>query len=230
MASRAEAADDTPFVQRDVSLPALERSVLAAMDAVLEGFDVAVRPLRAADDTAVQQIGSSRALRHATRMALHQELVALLARAPATPGDLRVIAALLDIVPCIERIDAQCRVIAEATPELGDPVSATALRAGMAQLEQLVRAQVADARHAVAARDIAIAEQLPGGAALVHSVSREIARSPAIAGPDPQARRLAAAAVVLTNALEQISEDAVEIAEQVVAMTSGLFQELAGGT
>ena len=61
-------------------------------------------------------------------------------------------------------------------------------------------------------------------------MSRELAQSPAIAGSDPGARELAAGVGAVTNGLEQVSEDAVEIAEQIVSMTSGLFAELAGGT
>lgn len=230
MTSSAEPAQHAPLVRHPQSLPALERSLLDALDAALERLDATVRPLRAVDTDAVSQVAGADARRPAVRAALHQDLVTLLALKPASAGELRVIAALLHIVPCIERIVAQCAVMADLMPELGGGTAAAAgLRAEVARLEQLTRAQVADARQALAARDVAVAEQLPGRAVLVSSMISAIAWSPAIAGRDPEARRLAAVAVVVTNALEQISEDAVEIAEQVVTMTCGLFQELAGG-
>ncbi len=106
---------------------------------------------------------------------IHQGVLSLLARQSPVAGDLRIVAALLHIVRCIERMGDQCANIAKLVrlSGYGAPKDNDILDT-IERMGQLARSQASQAKDAFATRNVAIAQDLVG---LDGEIKRSTARS-----------------------------------------------------
>jgi phosphate transport system protein len=162
---------------------------------------------------------------------VHQGILSLLARQLLTAEDLRAIAALLHLIRCVERMGDQCVNIATLVPLSGHeaPKDKDILDA-IERMGVLVRSQVAQARDAFKTRHVSLARDLVRQDAEVNRLNRAIFQRAVDVGDDHELREWAMFMVLVARCLERIGDNTVDIAEQVVFVVTGLFQEFSHPT
>jgi phosphate transport system protein len=158
---------------------------------------------------------------------VHEDALALLARQTPVAGDLRLIAALLQTVRCIERMGDQCANIAKLVPLSGSEAATDAdILATIERMGELVRSQVSQAEEAFDTRDVAVARELVGRDGEVNRLDREVFTRALEIGGNVKVREWAMFMILVACCLERIAENAVNIAEQTVFVAIGLFREI----
>ena len=157
---------------------------------------------------------------------IHEEALSLLARQTPVAGDLRLVAALLDIVRCIERMGDQCANIAKLVPLSGSEATRdTYILATIERMGELVRSQVSQAEEAFDTRDVAVARDLVGRDGEINRLDREVFIRAVEVGGNLEVREWAMFMILVARCLERIAENAVSIAEETVFVVIGLFRE-----
>ena len=159
---------------------------------------------------------------------VQQGVLSLLATQTPVATDLRVVAALLHIIRCIERIGDQCVNIAKLVPLSGheQPKDKEILDA-IERMARLARSQLSQAKEAFAGRNVELAEDLVRQDAEINRLQRGIFKRAVEIGDDVELREWAMLMILVARALERIGDNTVDIAEQVVFVVTGLFRELA---
>jgi phosphate transport system protein len=197
----------------DMALGQIDR-VLDALDPV----DVRLAAFVIADDDRID----------GRYLEVHQGVLSLLALQAPVAGDLRLAAAVLHVISNIERIGDQCVNVAKLIPvscsrsPARDTIIERILRMG-----GLARGELAQARHAFAERDVALAESLVAQDQEINRLNREVFRLAVQAGEDPDAREWAMTTTLVARAFERIGDNAVAIGEQAIFVATGQFRELA---
>jgi phosphate transport system protein len=159
---------------------------------------------------------------------VHQGILSLLATQSPVATDLRLVAALLHVIRCVERMGDQCVNIAKLVPLSG--YEAPKDKEILELLERMgvaVRQQVRDAREAFHTRHVSLAQDLVRQDAEVNHLNREIFRRAVEVGDDPELREWAMFMILVARCLERIGDNSVDIAEQTVFVVTGLFREFA---
>ncbi len=140
--------------------------------------------------------------------------------------DLRLVAALLHVIKHVERMGDQCVNIAKLLPLSGrEAPRSEAIVEHLVRMGQLARAEVVQARAALADRDVELAEDLVTRDREVNRLQREIFRLALDAGDDYDAREWAMHMTLVARAFERIGDNAVDVGEQVGFVVTGLFRE-----
>jgi phosphate transport system protein len=159
---------------------------------------------------------------------VHQGVLSLLALQTPVAGDLRIVAALLQVIRCIERMGDQCANIAKLVSLSGyeapkdDGIVDTIERMG-----QLARSQVTEAKEAFATRNVAIAKDLVSLDGEINRLTRDGINRAVDIGDDLEVREWAMFMILVARCLERIAGNTVDIAEQTVFIVTGLFREFA---
>jgi len=204
----------------------LEEQTLGGLDLVTQQLD---RTLQALDDRdielAVMVIADDDRL-DGRYLEVHQGILSLLATQTPIAGDLRMVAALLHAIRCIERMGDQCVDIAKLIPPSGyeTPQDEQLLEA-IEQMGRLVRRQVALAKQAFGTRSVELALDVGSLDAEVDQLNREVFRRAVEIGDDLELREWAMFMILVARALERIGDNAVDIAQQAVFVVKGLFHE-----
>jgi phosphate transport system protein len=143
-------------------------------------------------------------------------------------GDLRVVAALLHTLRCIERMGDQCVNIAKLVPLSGyeAPKDKDILDA-IERMGQRARQQVAEAKDAFSTRNVELARDLVRQDFEINQLNRKIFRRAVDIGGDEDVREWSMFMVLVARCLERIGDNTVDIAEQIVFIVTGLFREMA---
>ena len=159
---------------------------------------------------------------------VHQGVLSMLARQAPVAGDLRVVAALLHTIRCVERMGDQCVNIAKLVPLSGyeAPKDKDILDA-IERMGQLARSQVSQAKEAFASRNVELAQDLVRQDAEINRLNREIFKRAVEVGDDHDVREWAMFMILVARCLERVGDNTVDIAEQVVFVVTGLFREIA---
>jgi phosphate transport system protein len=159
---------------------------------------------------------------------VHQGILSLLARQAPVAGDLRIVAALLHVIRCVERMGDQCVNIAKLVPLSGyeSPKDKDILDA-IEKMGQAARFQVSQSKEALGSRNVELAQDLVRQDAEVNALNRAIFRRAVDVGDDLEIREWAMFMVLVARCLERIGDNTVDIAEQVVFVVTGLFREMA---
>jgi phosphate transport system protein len=159
---------------------------------------------------------------------VHQGILSLLARQAPVAGDLRIVAALLHTLRCMERMGDQCVNIAKLVPLSGyeSPKDKDILDA-IERMGQLARNQVVEIRDAFATRNVVLARDLVRQDSEINRLNRTIFQRAVDVGDNLDMREWAMFMILVARCLERIGDNTVDIAEQVVFVVTGLFRELA---
>ncbi len=210
-------------------LKELEHQTLDGIDLVLEQFDRALESLRSHDLELAEAVVVDDDRIDRRYMEIHQGVLSLLARQAPVAGDLRLVAALLHMIRCVERIGDQCVNIAKLVPLAGvQATSDTAMLDAIERMGQLARHQLTEAKEAFMTRQVQLAQDLVTENAAIGRLEQEIFNRAVEIGDDIQSRESAMFMILVSRALERIANNAVEIAEQTVFIVIGLFREFAG--
>ena len=159
---------------------------------------------------------------------VHQGVLSLLALQTPVAGDLRIVAALLQVIRCIERMGDQCANVAKLVLLSGDDVPKDAAIVGIIErMGQLARSLVIEANEAFATRNVALAQDLVRLDGEINRLNREMINRAVAIGDDLEVREWAMLMILVARCLERIAGNTVDIAEQTVFIVTGLFREFA---
>jgi phosphate transport system protein len=193
--------------------------VVAALDRTLEAVqqqDIELASLVIADDDRVD----------GRYLEVHQGVLSLLARQAPVATDLRLVAALLDVIKHIERMGDQCVNIAKLLPLAGNnPPSDDKLLSLIDSMGKQARSLVLQSKAAFARRDVSLAQDLVRQDDQINRCNRQVFRVALDIGDDADTREWAMHMMLVARALERIGDNAVDIGEQVAFVVTGLFRE-----
>jgi phosphate transport system protein len=195
--------------------------VTQALDRALESIsyqDVELAGMVVADDDRID----------GRYLEVHQGILSLLARQAPVAGDLRIIAALLHVIRCVERMGDQCVNIAKLVPLSGyeAPKDKDILDA-IERMGALARTQVSEAKASFASRNVELAQDILRQDAEINRLNRQIFKRAVEIGGELDVREWAMFMILVARCLERVGDNTVDIAEQTVFVVTGLFREFA---
>ena len=157
---------------------------------------------------------------------VHQSILTLLATQAPVASDLRLIAALLHVMKCMERMGDQCVNVAKLIPIAGhEPPADERMLADILTMGRSVREQVRQAKRAFAERNVELARDLVRQDDVVDNLNRECFRLAIEIGTSEDRREWAMTMMLIARAIERIGDNAVDVGEQVAFLVTGLFRE-----
>ena len=209
-------------------LKQLEEQTLGGLDLVIQALDRAIEAVNYQDPELAGMVVADDDRIDGRYLEVHQGVLSLLARQAPVATDLRLVAALLHTIRCIERMGDQCVNIAKLVPLSGheSPKDKDILDS-IERMGRNVRAQVGQAKEAFASRNVELAQDIVRQDAEVNRLNRMIFRRAVEIGDDVEEREWAMFMILVARALERVGDNTVEIAEQVAFVVTGLFREMA---
>src|ERR1700749_4733112 len=210
------------------ALKDLERQTLGGMDLVLQQLDRALEAVSYQDIELAGMVVADDDRIDGRYLEVHQGILSLLARQAPVAGDLRIVAALLHVIRCVERMGDQCVNIAKLVPLSGyeAPKDKDILDA-IERRGRLARSQVSQAKQAFAGRNVELAQDLVRQDMEINRLNREIFRRAVEVGDNLDLREWAMFMILVARCLERGGDNTVDIAEQTVFVVTGLFREFA---
>src|SRR5881397_4407062 len=139
----------------------LERQTLGGMDLVIQQLDRALESVSYQDIELAGMVVADDDRIDGRYLEVHQGVLSLLARQAPVAGDLRIVAALLHTLRCIERMGDQCVNIAKLVPLSGyEAPKDKDILDSIERMGQLARSQVAQAKNAFGSRNLELAQDL----------------------------------------------------------------------
>jgi len=193
--------------------------VVIALDRTVEAIqhqDIELAELVIADDDVID----------GRYLEVHQAILTLLATQAPVATDLRLMAALLHVLHHIERMGDQCVNIAKLIPIAGhEPPANERILKNLVSMGETVRAEIRQAKHAFADRDVEMARDLVRQDDVVDDLNVECFHLAIEVGDDHDRREWAMTMMLVARALERIGDNAVDVGEQVAFVVTGLFRE-----
>jgi phosphate transport system protein len=213
------------------TLKELEHQALGGLDLVISQLDRSLESISYQDVELAGMVVADDDRIDGRYLEVHQGILSTLARQAPVAGDLRVIAALLHTIRCVERMGDQCVNIAKLVPLSGyEAPKDKDILDSIERMGQLARSQVSQAKEAFAGRNVQLAQDLVRQDAEINRLNREIFRRAVDVGDDQDVREWAMFMILVARCLERIGDNTVDIAEQVVFVVTGLFREMAGAS
>jgi phosphate transport system protein len=208
------------------SLRELERQTLGAIDMVIEQLDRSLEAVRRQDVDLADAVVADDDRIDGRYLEVHQGILSMLATQSPVATDLRIVAALLHIIRCVERMGDQCVNIAKLVMLSGPrPPKDTEIIKLIETMGELTRSQARQAKEAFATRHVALAGELVGKDMTLFRLDRLIFNRAVEIGENVEVREWAMFMILVSRALERIGENSFEIAEQTAFVVSGLFRE-----
>jgi phosphate transport system protein len=207
-------------------LAALEAQALDGLDLVTQQLDRSLESLSYQDVELAGMVVADDDRIDGRYLEVHQGILSLLARQAPVAGDLRIVAALLHVIRCVERMGDQCVNIAKLVPLSGyeAPKDKDILDA-IERMGRLARSQVSQAKQAFAERNTELAQDLVRQDIEINRLNRAIFRRAVEVGDNLELREWAMFMILVARCLERIGDNTVDIAEQIVFVVTGLFRE-----
>ncbi len=210
------------------NLKELERQVLGGLDLVVSQLDRAQESVSYQDVELAAMVVADDDRIDGRYLEVHQGILSLLARQSPVAGDLRIVAALLHVIRCVERMGDQCVNIAKLVPLSGyESPKDKQILDSIERMGQLARSQVTQAKEALGGRNVQLAQDLVRQDVEINRLNREIFKRAVEIGDDVDMREWGMFMILVARCLERIGDNTVDIAEQVVFVVTGLFREMA---
>jgi phosphate transport system protein len=207
-------------------LAGLETQALGGLDLVCESLDRVLEAVQHCDIELAQMVIEDDDRIDGRYLEVHQGVLSLLARQAPVATDLRLVAALLDVIKHVERMGDQCVNIAKVLPLAGhSPPTHDDMRAKIAEMGAQARSEVSQAKVAFESRDVALAQDLVRQDQRINRLNREVFKLAIEIGDDADRREWAMHMMLMARAIERIGDNAVDIGEQVAFVVTGLFRE-----
>src|SRR3954453_8926703 len=204
----------------------LEKRALSGMEIVADQLDRTLRVVVRRPSALADMVSADDDRIDGRFLEVHQEILTLIARQAPVATDLRVLAALLDVIRRIERMGDQCvnicKVLLLAPPAPDDDLRLTDR---LLEMGRKARVLALDSAKAFEARDVAGAEQLCVVDDEVDALNREVFQIAVALAGDPDAREWAMHMTQVARAIERIGDNAVDIGEELVFVASGVYRE-----
>src|SRR5580704_2342260 len=166
-----------PRHQFHEELRELERQVLGGMDLVVSQLDRALESLCYQDVELASMVVADDDRIDGRYLEVHQGILSLLARQAPVAGDLRIVAALLHVIRCVERMGDQCVNIAKLVPLSGyEAPKDKDMLDSIERMGRLARSQVSQAKQAFAGRNVELVHFNETQNTEINRLNREIFR------------------------------------------------------
>jgi phosphate transport system protein len=204
----------------------LEKHALGGMDVVADQIDRTLRVVVDRDFAMADMVIADDDRIDGRFLEVHSEILSLIARQAPVATDLRLLAALLDVIRRIERMGDQCVNICKVlllAPE--PPEDDLHLTERILEMGRKARSLALASAKAFAARDVASAEQLCRVDDEIDDLNREVFQIAIALAGDPDAREWAIRMTQVSRAIERIGDNAVDIGEETAFVASGVYRE-----
>jgi len=206
-------------------LKAIEDQTLGALDLVGMQLSRALDALIYQDVELAGIVVAADSLIDRCYLELHDGAVTLLARQAPVAGDLRLVAAVLQVIRCIERMGEQCVNIAKLVPLSGyESPKDKEILDGVQRMGALAHGQITQVNEALRARHVALARDLARQDEQINRLNREVFHRAVEIGDDPEVREWTMSMILVARCLERVGDNTVDIGEQVAFVVTGLFR------
>ena len=213
------------------ALKELESETLGGLEMVIEQLDRALESVSHQDVELAGTVIADDERIDRRYMEIYQGVLSLLARQAPVAGDLRIVAALLHIIRCVERIGDQCANIAKLVRLSGyEAPKDEGILDAIERMGRLASSQASQAKEAFATRNVALAQALVGLDGEIERLNRAIFNRAVDIGGDLGVREWAMFMILVARCLERIAGNTIDIAEQTVFVVTGLFREFVSGS
>jgi phosphate transport system protein len=203
-----------------------ERQTLSGLDLVCEALDRVIEASVHNDRALAEMVIAEDDRIDHLHLDVHAGLMGLMACQAPVATDLRLIAALLDVIHHVERMGDQCVNIAKILPRNGhQPNGDEPVLRRLAEMGAQARAEVAQAKLAFEQREVDLAHDLVRQDQRINQLNREVFQLAVGIGEDPDRREWAMQLMLAARAIERIGDNAVDIGEQVAFVVTGLYRE-----
>ena len=217
-----------PRHQFHETLRELEEQTLGGLDMVIGQLDRSLEAISYQDVELAGMVVADDDRIDGRYLEVHQGILSLLARQAPVAGDLRIVAALLHVLRCVERMGDQCVNIAKLVPLSGyEAPKDKDILDSIERMGQLARSQLLEIKDAFGSRNVELARDLVRQDSEINQLNRSIFRRAVEVGDQLELREWAMFMVLVARCLERIGDNTVDIAEQVVFVVTGLFRDLA---
>ena len=204
----------------------LEDEALRGLDLVAKTLDRTREAISHQDVELAEMVIADDDLIDGLYLQVHQGVLSLLALQAPVATDLRLVAAVLDVIKHIERMGDQCVNVAKMIPLAGhEPPRELDILTAIDRMAAQAKAQVLQAGQAFRSRDVDLAEDLVRQDDEIDKLNRDVFRLALEAGDDADTREWAMTMMLMARAIERIGDNAVDIGEQVAFVVTGLFRE-----
>jgi phosphate transport system protein len=204
----------------------LEGQALGGLDLVAKALDRVREAIEQQDIELAEMVIADDDVIDGLYLQVHQGVLSLLALQAPVATDLRLVAAVLDVIKHIERMGDQCVNVAKMIPLAGhEPPRELDILNAIDRMAAQAKAQVLQAGQAFRSRDVKLAEDLVRQDDEIDRLNRDIFRLALDAGDDADTREWAMTMMLMARALERVGDNAVDIGEQVAFVVTGLFRE-----
>ena len=204
----------------------LEEEALGGLDLVAKTLDRTREAVAHQDVELAGMVIADDDLIDGLYLQVHQGVLSLLALQAPVATDLRLVAAVLDVIKHIERMGDQCVNVAKMIPLAGnEPPRELDILSAIDRMAAQAKAQVLQAGQAFRLRDVALAEDLVRQDDEIDKLNRDVFRLALEVGDDADTREWAMTMMLMARAIERIGDNAVDIGEQVAFVVTGLFRE-----
>jgi phosphate transport system protein len=204
----------------------LEERALQGLDMVVNSLERVMEALQHQDVELAEMVVEDDDRIDGRYLEVHQGILSLLARQAPVATDLRLVAALLDVIKHVERMGDQCVNIAKVIPLTGhEPPTDRAMLETLAEMGRHAASLVEQSKRAFASRNVELAQDLVTRDEAINRLQREVFRLAIEIGEDADSREWAMTMLLVARAIERIGDNAVDIGEQTAFVVTGLFRE-----
>jgi phosphate transport system protein len=205
---------------------ALEKQALSGLDLVADQIDRTMRVVVDHDFEMADMVIADDDRIDGRFLEVHQDILTLIARQAPVATDLRLLAALLDVIRRIERMGDQCVNICKVFLVAPDaPADDLGLTDRILQMCRKARVLSLESGKAFAAKDVTAAERLSAADDQIDEMNREVFQLAVALAGDPDAREWAMHMTQVARAIERIGDNAVDIGEETAFVASGVYRE-----
>jgi phosphate transport system protein len=205
---------------------ALEKQALSGLDLVADQIDRTMRVVVDHDFEMADMVIADDDRIDGRFLEVHQDILTLIARQAPVATDLRLLAALLDVIRRIERMGDQCVNICKVLLVAPDaPADDLGLTDRILQMCRKARELSLDSGRSFAAKDVTAAERLSAADDQIDEMNREVFQIAVALAGDPDAREWAMRMTQVARAIERIGDNAVDIGEETAFVASGVYRE-----
>jgi phosphate transport system protein len=207
-------------------LEALEQATLHGLELVDEAVARAAEAVQAQDAVQAQRVIEGDDAIDAVYLEVKHGLLAVLATQAPVAGDLRLVAALLDVIRHVERMGDQCVNIAKRVPFGGrEPAGGPDALARLVEMSELARELCRQAGHAFAERDVDLATDLARRDLDLNALNRAAFDLAVSEGGEPGSNEWSMQMMLTARWLERVGDYAVDIGEEAAFVATGEFRE-----
>ncbi|MDX6669383.1 MAG: phosphate transport system protein [Solirubrobacteraceae bacterium] len=204
----------------------LEKQALSGLDLVADQIDRTMRVVVDHDFEMADMVIADDDRIDGRFLEVHQDILTLIARQAPVATDLRLLAALLDVIRRIERMGDQCVNICKVLLVAPDaPADDLGLTDRILQMCRKARELSLNSGKAFAAKDVTAAERLSAADDEIDAMNREVFQIAVALAGDPDAREWAMRMTQVARAIERIGDNAVDIGEETAFVASGVYRE-----